>query len=62
MNNALVRRQMPLLKGRFTTRDCDALVISKEEMWNEHGFGPWTLVKSSAIAYKHCIGNVLFLK
>ncbi|MEM8508764.1 MAG: alpha/beta hydrolase [Bacteroidota bacterium] len=34
-----------MLKGRFTTRDCDALVISKEEMWNEHGFSPWPLVK-----------------
>lgn len=44
MNNSLVRRQMPLLKGEFTEADYDSFVTSKEHMWNEHGFGPWAFI------------------
>ena len=44
MNNSLVRRQMPLLKGEFTEADCDSFVNSKEHMWNEYGFGPWAFI------------------
>lgn len=44
MNNALMRRQMPLLKGHFTEIDCDKFVASKEQMWKEHGYGPWAFV------------------
>ena len=44
MNNALVRRQMPLLKGEFTKQMCDAFVATKEKMWEEHGYGPWAFV------------------
>lgn len=46
MNNSLVRRQMPLLKGEFTEVDCDRFVNSKELMWKEHGFGPWAFIIS----------------
>ncbi len=41
MNNDLVRRQMPLLKGEFSKIDCEKFVKSKEKMWENHGFGPW---------------------
>lgn len=44
MNITLVRRQMPLLKGNFTEEDYNRFIVSKEEMWNKHGFGPWAFI------------------
>lgn len=44
MNDPLVRRQMPLLRGDFNQDDCDKFVASKEQLWNEHGYGPWAFV------------------
>ncbi len=50
MNNALARKQMPLLKGDFSEEDCDAFIASKEGMWNEHGFGPWAFIINDRFA------------
>ncbi len=50
MNNTLVRRQMPLLRGDFSELDCDTFVTSKEELWKEHGFGPWAFVVNNKFA------------
>ncbi|MER3376283.1 MAG: GNAT family N-acetyltransferase [Allomuricauda sp.] len=44
MNHPLVRRQMPLLKGDFDETACDRFIVAKEELWLEHGFGPWAFV------------------
>lgn len=44
MNNQLVRRQMPLLKGEFTKSQCDKFITAKEQLWVEHGYGPWAFV------------------
>lgn len=44
MNNPLVRRQMPLLKGDFGDRDCDEFIAAKEKLWTDHGYGPWAFV------------------
>ena len=44
MNNSLVRRQMPLLKGDFDENDCDNFIASKERLWEEYGYGPWAFV------------------
>lgn len=44
MNDPLVRRQMPLLKGDFDEGDCDKFVASKEKLWEEHGYGPYAFV------------------
>ncbi|RIH62870.1 GNAT family N-acetyltransferase [Mariniphaga sediminis] len=41
MNNPLVRRQMPLLKGDFNELVCDKFIVAKEQLWAEHGYGPW---------------------
>ena len=41
MNDPLVRRQMPLLRGEFTEESCDRFIASKEKLWEEHGYGPW---------------------
>jgi RimJ/RimL family protein N-acetyltransferase len=41
MNNPLVRRQMPLLKGDFSESICDKFIVAKEQLWAEHGYGPW---------------------
>ncbi len=41
MSSSLVRRQMPLLTGDFTDEDCDKFIASKEQMWEQHGFGPY---------------------
>ena len=50
MNNPLVRRQMPLLKGNWTEDTCDNFVASKEQLWTEHGYGPWTFVVNDRFA------------
>lgn len=44
MNNELVRRQMPLLKGDFSESDCDKFIHTKEELWEKFGYGPWAFV------------------
>ncbi|WP_462250721.1 GNAT family N-acetyltransferase [Ekhidna sp.] len=41
MSSPLVRRQMPLLTGNFTDEDCDKFIASKEQMWEQHGYGPY---------------------
>lgn len=44
MNNPLVRRQMPLIPETFGKEECDGFVASKEQLWSEHGYGPWAFV------------------
>lgn len=50
MNNDLVRRQMPLLKGEFTQEACERFVKSKSQMWAEHGYGVWAFVVDGEFA------------
>lgn len=50
MNNNLVRRQMPLLQGEFTKEDCEKFVAGKEQLWSEHGYGPWAFVVDGQFA------------
>lgn len=50
MNNPLVRRQMPLLKGDFSESDCDQFVAAKEELWTQHGYGPWAFIINGEFA------------
>ncbi len=45
MNDPLVRRHLPLARGRFSTADCSRFVLSKERMWQERGYGPWAFVR-----------------
>ena len=32
---------MPLLGDTFGEADCEKFVVSKEQLWSEHGYGPW---------------------
>ncbi len=41
MNDALVRRHLPLARGPFTPEMCEKFVAAKERMWAESGYGPW---------------------
>jgi len=50
MNNALVRKQMPLLRGDFNEIDCDKFITSKEQMWEKHGYGPWAFIVNNEFA------------
>lgn len=50
MNNQLVRRQMPLLKGNFSEESCDKFIAAKEQLWGEHGYGPWAFVINNQFA------------
>lgn len=50
MNNTLVRRQMPLLKGDFTEESCEKFVAGKEKLWKEHGYGPWAFIIDDTFA------------
>jgi RimJ/RimL family protein N-acetyltransferase len=44
MNHPLVRRQMPLTSDNFDEADCDEFIAAKEQLWAEHGYGPWAFV------------------
>ena len=41
MNNQLIRKHMPLLKGEFDEDICHKFINSKEILWLEYGYGPW---------------------
>lgn len=44
MSDPLVRRHLPLARGRFGEPECTKLVAAKERMWEETGYGPWAFV------------------
>jgi ribosomal-protein-alanine N-acetyltransferase len=44
MNHPLVRRHLPLARGRFGPTECARFIASKEAMWEEHGYGPWAFM------------------
>lgn len=50
MNNQLVRRQMPLLDGEFNNNDCEKFIANKEQLWSEHGYGPWAFIVGKRFA------------
>ncbi len=50
MNDHLVKRQMPLLKGMFSESDCDNFILAKEQLWEEFGYGPWAFVVDGRFA------------
>lgn len=44
MNHPLLKRYMPLLSDEFTEDDCVKFIAAKEQLWDEHGYGPWAFV------------------
>ena len=44
MNHQGVRKYLPLLKGDFTEQDCQALLNAKQQLWDDHGYGPWAVL------------------
>jgi hypothetical protein len=40
MNNEMVGRQMPLLADHFTVVHCRTFLLAKQQLWEEHGYGP----------------------
>jgi RimJ/RimL family protein N-acetyltransferase len=44
MNDPLVRRHLPLARGRFGESECATFVAAKERMWEVAGYGPWAFV------------------
>jgi RimJ/RimL family protein N-acetyltransferase len=44
MNDAGVRRHMPLARGRFGRPEYRRFLAAKEAIWTEHGYGPWAFV------------------
>lgn len=44
MNDPAVRRHLPLARYEFGELDCDRFVATKEQMWEEKGFGPWAFL------------------
>jgi [ribosomal protein S5]-alanine N-acetyltransferase len=41
MNHPIVLKHMPLAKGTFDDAAYDAFIAAKEELWKQHGYGPW---------------------
>ena len=50
MNNDKVGRLMPLLSGTFSVENCRAFLEAKQQMWEQHGFGPWGILINGAFA------------
>ena len=44
MNNEMVGKQMPLLAAGFSSKQCQAFLKAKKQLWDEHGFGPWAFL------------------
>jgi ribosomal-protein-alanine N-acetyltransferase len=44
LNHPLVRRHMPLATGVFDDAAYDKFIAQKEQLWAEHGYGPWAFV------------------
>lgn len=41
MNDEKVKRYLPLLENTFCEEDYYIFLESKQQLWNEFGFGPW---------------------
>ncbi len=41
MNNEKVAAYLPLLSEGFSGEDCQAFLEAKNQLWEEHGYGPW---------------------
>lgn len=50
MNNDQVRAQLPLLTDFFTEGSCTAFLEAKQQLWDEHGYGPWGLMINGEFA------------
>jgi ribosomal-protein-alanine N-acetyltransferase len=50
MNHPLVRRQMPLTRDNFTENDAKNFVEGKEQLWADHGYGPWAFFVDGSFA------------
>ncbi|NIM92196.1 MAG: GNAT family N-acetyltransferase [Anaerolineales bacterium] len=50
MNHPSLKRHMPLLSDEFDEDDCDMFIATKEQLWTEHGHGPWAFVVDGKFA------------
>lgn len=50
MNHPLVRRHMPLASSDFGWLECAQFVAEKEQLWSQHGYGPWAFVVNGQFA------------
>lgn len=48
MNDADVRRHLPLANGYFGNDQHHQLVLAKEQIWETYGYGPWAYFLDSA--------------
>jgi ribosomal-protein-alanine N-acetyltransferase len=44
MNNEIVGKQLPLLAEGFSAENCRVFLKAKQQLWDEHGFGPWAFL------------------
>lgn len=50
MNLPQVRKLMPLTFDNFNEQDCNKFVTAKQQLWEEHGYGPWAFVVNGEFA------------
>ena len=48
MNDQGIRKYLPLLKGDFTEQDCQAFLNAKQQLWDDHGYGPWAVLNNNS--------------
>lgn len=44
MSNQIVLNHMPLATAQFGEEECDKFIEEKENIWKEHGYGPWAFI------------------
>ena len=52
MNHPSLKRHMPLMSDEFTEDDCDKFIGAKEQLWADHGYGPWAFCDGQQVCIR----------
>ena len=50
MNNETVKKHLPLMTGDFTHDQCRTFLNTKQQLWDNHGYGPWAFIINNEFA------------
>lgn len=50
MNNKTVQKHLPLLIDNFSQDDYFKFIKAKQQLWNNHGYGPWGFIINEEFA------------
>ena len=50
MNNKAVQKHLPLMTENFTAESCREFLNTKQQLWYEHGYGPYAFIINNEFA------------